>query len=144
MDVNAATANVVGIEDKSEATCEARAVGQEVKAANVSIVGKKTGASASATVQAQGAQVQVANANVQGQDSSVSARADVNVAAASARIENVNIAPLDGAHFHASADLTPGVDAFNVNIGTHKGAYQQGLKWAMSAFLQGLRVLCWV
>ena len=64
---------------------------------------------------------QVANTNVQGQDSSVSARADVNVAAASARIANANIAPLDGAHFHVSADLTPGVDAFNVNFGTHKG-----------------------
>ena len=122
LEVKAGTANITDIEDKKEMTAEARAVGKQVDAANFKYVHKKTGASAKAKVEAQGTKVQVANVNVEGEDSSVSASANVNVAAASAQVANVNVTPLGGAHFHATADISPGVDAFNVQVGTHKGA----------------------
>lgn len=122
LEVKAATANITGIEDKKEMTAEARVVGKQVDAANFKYVHKKTGASAKAKVEAQGAKVQVANVNVEGEDSSLSASANVNVAPASAKLANVNVTPRDGVHFHATADISPGIDAFNVDVGTHKGA----------------------
>ena len=122
IEVQVATANVTDTVDKSEVTCEARAGGWEFRAANVSVTRKKTGNSAKATVKAQGAEVQAASVNVQGEDSSVNAQAELKVGAASAKVGTVNVTPKGGTNFQAKADLTPGINAFNVNVGTHKGA----------------------
>ena len=121
LEVKAATANIVRKEDKHEVTCSMKAVGSEVKAANLNYVGEKTGASAKATVKAQGADLQAANVNIAGKDSSVGAQATLDISAASARVANVNLNPQGGTQFQAKADITTGVDAFNVNMGSQKG-----------------------
>ena len=119
--VKAATANIIGIEDKKETTAEISAVGSEVDSANFHYVGKKTGASANAQMEVKGAEVKCATVSVEGPDSSVSASANVKLGGPSARVANVDFTPQGGTDVHAVADLTAGIDAGNVKVGTHKG-----------------------
>ena len=89
--------------------------------ANFRIIGKKTGASAEAQMEVKAAEVKCATVSVQGPDSSVSASANLKFGGPSAQVANVDFTPQGGADFHAVADLTPGIDAGNVKVGTHKG-----------------------
>ena len=96
-------------------------MGSEVETANFHYVGKKTGASANAQMEVKGAEVKCATVSVQGPDSSVSASANVKLGGPSARVANVDFTPQGGTDVHAVADLTAGIDAGNVKVGTHKG-----------------------
>ena len=119
---NFATADITGVMAKVEKQAEAEVVGAEMEVVKASITGIKKGYTATAKAKAKGASLTAGNVDITGVDATVSTVATATVAAGEANLGNVRMGGYQGSRAVASAELKAGIDAGNINIGTHSTA----------------------
>ena len=119
---NFATADVTGVMTKVDKQVKAEIVGAEMEVGNASTTGIKKGYTAAAKAKAKGASLTAGNVDISGVDTTVSTTATATVAAGEANLGNVRVGGYQGSGAVASAELKAGIDAGNINIGTHSTA----------------------
>jgi len=77
--VKAATANIVGVQEKKVAKVETEAKGPEVNVAQFSAVGKKSGGSVSVTAEAKLGELQAGTVTLTGMDNTISGSAQMKI-----------------------------------------------------------------